>query len=121
MHQQTEHLADKTIDAIARHYAGLSCIVGPTSSTPDMPLLANRCLVCHDAEIGGRAPLGLVPNLAGQRADYLVEQTRRLRASGTDADSQRGHPIMAFQGRALDDGEIDELALYFESLGCANR
>lgn len=51
------------------------------------------------------------PNLAGQKAGYLVAQMKAFR------DGQRPNPMMAPMAAPLSDDDIANLAAYYSSLG----
>jgi cytochrome c553 len=67
------------------------------------------CAACHGAD--GISTNDLWPNLAGQKEGYLVIQLKAFRDGG------RTNPMMAPMAAALSDGDIDDLATYFSSLG----
>jgi cytochrome c553 len=67
------------------------------------------CLACHGAEANE-----LFPRLAGQHAPYTAGQLR-LWKSGLRDTSVLG-AVMAPIARRLSDGQIDEVAAYFESV-----
>ena len=52
----------------------------------------------------------MFPNLAGQKADYLVAQMKAFRGK------TRVNPMMSPMAVNLKDDEIDNLAAYFASL-----
>ncbi len=66
------------------------------------------CAACHGAN--GISPNDLWPNLAGQKAGYLVKQMKAFR------DGQRADPMMAPMAASLSDADIDDLAAYYASL-----
>jgi len=119
MHDRASRLSDTAIQEIAAHFSAMPCTVEPANAPVLKPMIANRCLACHDGALTGRRPLTLVPNLAGQRADYLIAQMDRMRSDGAD-DQARNHVMMSRQA-PISDTEIVALAEYFESLGCAAR
>jgi cytochrome c553 len=67
------------------------------------------CLTCH-----GGAGLATYPRLAGQSATYLVGQLRLLQL-GTRAGSPQG-AIMTPIARLLSPDQIEDVAIYFDSL-----
>lgn len=67
------------------------------------------CAACHGAN--GISPNDMWPNLAGQKAGYLVAQMKAFR------DGQRANPMMAPMAAPLSDADIDDLAAYYASLG----
>ncbi len=66
------------------------------------------CAACHGAN--GISPNDLWPNLAGQKAGYLVKQMKAFR------DGQRADPMMAPMAAPLSDADIDDLAAYYASM-----
>ena len=70
---------------------------------------AATCGACHGAN--GISTNDLWPNLAGQKAGYLVAQLKAFR------DGKRADPMMAPMAAPLSDADIDDLAAYYASLG----
>lgn len=66
------------------------------------------CAGCHGANGISNNPLW--PNLAGQKAAYLVKQLKAFR-SGTRKD-----PLMDSTAKGLSDADIENLAAYYSSL-----
>ncbi len=66
------------------------------------------CAGCHGAT--GVSPLGLWPNLAGQKEAYLVKQLKAFR------DGSRKEPSMEPMAKPLTDDDIANLAAHFSSL-----
>lgn len=69
---------------------------------------AASCAACHGAE--GISAMDQWPNLAGQKAGYLVKQMKAFR------DGDRKDPMMSPMAAALSDDDIDNLAAFFSSL-----
>ncbi|MFB3101017.1 MAG: cytochrome c [Gammaproteobacteria bacterium] len=69
---------------------------------------AATCAVCHGAE--GVSGNDIWPNLAGQKAGYLVKSMKAFRDGG------RKDPIMSPMASPLSDDDIANLAAYFSSL-----
>lgn len=69
---------------------------------------AGTCAGCHGAN--GVSPNPMWPNLAGQKAPYLVKQMKAFKA-GT-----RNDPMMAPMAKPLSDADMENLAAYFSSL-----
>jgi cytochrome c553 len=67
------------------------------------------CAACHGAN--GISSNEIWPNLAGQKAGYLVAQLKAFR------DGQRKNAMMAPMVAALSDTDIDNLAAYYSGLG----
>ncbi len=66
------------------------------------------CAACHGVNGIGMQPLW--PNLAGQKAEYIVKQLKAFKA-GTRKD-----PLMSPQAAPLSDQDMENLAAYFSSL-----
>ena len=69
---------------------------------------AASCAGCHGAD--GISANPLWPNLAGQKAPYLVKQLKAFR------DGVRQDPMMSAMARPLSDVDIENLAAYYSSL-----
>jgi cytochrome c553 len=67
------------------------------------------CAACHGP--AGISANDIWPNLAGQKAGYLVAQMKAFR------DGQRKNPMMSPMAAPLSDADIDNLAAYYSSLG----
>lgn len=72
---------------------------------------ASACTACHG--LTGVSALEIYPNLANQRAEYLVKQLKAFR-SGTRKD-----PLMEPMAKPLTDADIDNLAAYFSTQSAA--
>jgi cytochrome c553 len=66
------------------------------------------CAACHGAN--GISANALWPNLAGQKADYIVKQLKAFKA-GTRKD-----PLMSPQAAQLSDQDMENLAAHFSGL-----
>lgn len=66
------------------------------------------CAACHGAE--GISQMDIYPNLAGQKAAYLVKQLKAFKAG------ERNDPIMAPMAMPLSDQDMEDLAAYYASL-----
>ncbi|MDE2090632.1 MAG: cytochrome c [Gammaproteobacteria bacterium] len=71
-------------------------------------LFGTTCIACHGAN--GISIATIYPNLAGQKADYLVAQLKAFR------DGTRPNPIMGPMAKGLTDADIDNLAAYISTL-----
>ena len=67
------------------------------------------CAACHGPN--GISPNDMWPNLAGQKAGYLVAQMKAFR------DGQRANPMMAPMAASLSDADIADLAAFYASMG----
>jgi len=72
---------------------------------------AITCTACHGAE--GNSANAMWPNIAGQNAPYLLAQMAAFK------DGSRTDPIMSSQAMMLNDEDMADLAVYFESLPAA--
>lgn len=66
------------------------------------------CTGCHG--VNGISSNPLWPNLAGQKAAYLVKQLKAFR------DGQRSDPMMTPMAKPLSNADIENLAAYYSSL-----
>ncbi|WP_456373665.1 c-type cytochrome [Thiolapillus sp.] len=66
------------------------------------------CAACHGAN--GISVNAMWPNLAGQKADYIIKQLKAFKA-GTRKD-----PLMSPQAAQLSDQDVENVAAYFSSL-----
>ncbi|HNP36811.1 MAG TPA: c-type cytochrome [Woeseiaceae bacterium] len=74
------------------------------------------CSACHGAEGNSMSPIW--PNLAGQAAPYIVAQLKAFKSdpNNPDAKALRSDPLMTPQAMMLSDQDINDLAVYYESL-----
>jgi len=109
-----QKLNDAEIQNLAAYYAALSCDAGPPRARVGDAAagreLAKNCAACHGET--GIADNPAWPNLAGQRADYLVNVLKAFRAG------LRKDPMMAGVTRALSDADIASLAAYYAARKC---
>lgn len=86
----------------------MSPTVSPTRGRQDPPQRLAACQACHGVD--GVATFTPAPNLAGQKAGYLVAQLRAFR------DGSRKSDFMSPIAAQLSDRDISELAGHFASL-----
>ncbi|MEH6502899.1 MAG: cytochrome c [Cycloclasticus sp.] len=67
-----------------------------------------QCAACHGAS--GISPMGLYPNLAGQKEQYLTKQMNDFRSA------KRKDPTMQAMSAALTDTDVVNLAAYYASI-----
>ncbi|AFT66241.1 MAG: cytochrome c553 [Cycloclasticus pugetii] len=67
-----------------------------------------QCAACHG--VAGISPMGIYPNLAGQKEQYLVKQINNFR-SGVRKD-----PSMQAMVSALTDDDVANLAAYYAGI-----
>jgi cytochrome c553 len=65
------------------------------------------CMACHGAT--GTSPNPMWPNLAGQKAPYLVKQLKDFKSGA------RKDPVMAPMAAPLSDQDMENLAAYYSS------
>ena len=107
-------LGDADIRNLAAHYGSLSCAAAPSGArvgdAAAGKTLANNCTACHGET--GFASNPAWPNVAGQKAGYLVNVLKAFRAG------LRKDPMMAGVTRALSDADIENLAAYYARQSC---
>ena len=69
---------------------------------------AERCAACHGSDGIGIAEA--FPNLAGQKAGYLIKAMKDFR------EGRRKDPIMELEAKKLSDEDIADIAAYYSSL-----
>lgn len=107
-------LSDADIPNLAAYYGSLSCAAAPSGvAFGDAAVgktLAKNCASCHGET--GIASNPAWPNVAGQKAGYLVNVLKAFRAG------LRKDPMMAGVTRALSDADIANLAAYYAAQNC---
>ena len=107
-------LSDADVQNLASYYAGLSCNAppgaAPVGDAAGGRALARNCAACHGDT--GIASNPAWPNLAGQRAGYLVNALKAFRAG------LRKDPMMGGVTRGLSDADINNLAAYYAGQSC---
>jgi cytochrome c553 len=86
----------------------LMAIGSQTATAADAKSLSASCVACHGANGISNNPN--YPNLAGQKAAYLLKQMRDFK-NGTRKD-----PIMGAMLTALSEQDLDVLANYYSKL-----
>lgn len=66
---------------------------------------AQMCAACHGAD--GNSVVPMNPNLAGQHADYIVQQLKAFKSGA------RANPIMAPMAANLSDDDMRNIAAYY--------
>jgi len=74
----------------------------------DAKQLAGRCVSCHG--VGGISSSPLYPNLAGQKAPYLLKQMRDFQTG------KRADPVMGAMVKGLSEADMDGLANYYSKM-----
>lgn len=77
------------------------------AQTPAPPNRLGLCAACHGVD--GHASMPGVPNLAGQRLDYLRESLQQYR------DGRRNIPVMRAAVGPLNEAELDALARWYSA------
>ncbi len=77
------------------------------AQTPATPRRLGLCAACHGET--GQAQVPGVPNLAGQRLDYLRDALKQYR------DGRRNVPVMRAAIGPLSDAELDTLARWYSA------
>jgi cytochrome c553 len=98
-------------DPLARTFSVLALLASaasPLALANDAPRQVPACAACHGAQ--GVSALGDVPNLAGQKADYLQRQLKAFR------DGARKNDLMAAIAQPLSDDDIRTLAAHWSAL-----
>ncbi len=70
---------------------------------------AGTCAGCHGAK--GISGSDMYPNLAGQKAGYIVRQLKAFKSGA------RNNPMMKPMASMLSDKDMENVAAYFASLG----
>lgn len=83
------------------------------AAAPAPPSRLGLCAACHGTQ--GHARMAGVPNLAGQRLDYLRDVLRQYR------DGRRKAPVMRTAVGPLSDTELDALAAWYSEQAPAAR
>lgn len=82
-----------------------AALAEPSSSPPK---LTQTCVACHGQKGTSAAPLW--PNLAGQKADYMIKQLKDFK------EGRRQDPLMSPIAKSLDEQDMKTLAQYYGSL-----
>lgn len=83
------------------------------AAAPAPPSRLGLCAACHGTQ--GHARVPGVPNLAGQRLDYLRDALRQYR------DGRRDVPVMRTAVGPLSEPELDALATWYSEQAPAAR
>lgn len=95
----TAAYADDSAEAIKQHIGSGDPVAGKTRSA--------LCQGCH-GEVGLSLE-DLIPNLAGQYANYIAKQLRNFQSGA------RTHQIMSAMAMTINDAELADIAVYFAS------
>jgi len=86
----------------------VSSLTMATVAADNMPEKSGLCAGCHGANGISNNPR--IPNLAGQKRDYLIREINDYRKG------ERIDPMMSNVAKGLSDNEIEELAEYFSHM-----
>ena len=104
-------LKDDEITKLAEYFNKMAPVEPPVVATGNAPADAAVCTSCHGT--GGMAnatAMPGVPNLAGQKATYIVKQLKSFKAQ-----NRKDATMSAFVG-SLSDAQIEAIAKYFSGL-----
>lgn len=122
MQQQALTLSAQDIRDIAEYLAAQPCapVRPPKAVAAAEPAKLQRCVYCHG--VTGINPYDVVPNIAGQKRQYLIDELMKFRESALDRprepDQERFHRLMASATYDLTDGEIVQFADYYSAQSC---
>lgn len=113
-----QSLKDTEITELAKHFNSIGAARTNESKTETSakskatpPEVVSSCLACHGAAgIADDSVMPNVPNLAGQKADYISKQLSAFKSQ------TRRDPIMQGMAAALTDEQIQAIAKYFSEL-----
>lgn len=85
-----------------------------TVATAEIPLTSNsplvkKCFVCHGKD--GISKSQVIPNLAGQKAKYMVNQMTAFKKG------RRKNPMMKISVKKLSKADMKKIALFFSVIG----
>lgn len=111
-------LSEQDVWDVAAYFSGLPCNTGGAPN--ERPSLADKCVACHGTE--GTSVSYEIPNLAGQKKDYLARQLNAFKNSATDSDPGRKdirfHYFMSFLTQSLSAADMESLAAYYSTVSC---
>jgi len=122
MDWQSERMSNADIRDLSEYYASQPCapVREAVKLPPVTPGKLRRCAYCHGDT--GNTPYDAVPNLGGQKRQYLLDELLRYRASALDKPSEPDHGrfnrLMAPAVYDLTDMEIAELANFYSQQSC---
>lgn len=122
MSYRAPRLGSAATDSLAAWYASQPCPLPEGGAKPaaSPPAIAKTCVQCHGDD--GRAAGGMMPRLAGQRAEYLLAQLRQFNASRAarrdGREGERDHPLMNEYASRYTDKDFDEIARWYAAQSC---
>ncbi len=106
-----KNLKDAEISELAEYFSKMKPVEPSVAGTGNAPVEVAVCTSCHG--VGGMADgaaMPGVPNLAGQKATYLVKQLKAFKGQ-----SRKDATMLTFVGE-LSDAQIETIAKYFSGL-----
>ena len=122
MDWQSERLSDADIRDLSEYFAGQPCapVREYAKITLPEPAKLQRCAYCHGST--GITTYPVVPNIGGQKRQYLIDELLNFRTSALDkpneADNERFNRMMAPAVYDLSDQEIAQLANFYSQQSC---
>jgi len=101
------HSPKINFDKVPRMVAMKKAVVGNAAAGK---AAAANCATCHGAT--GVSASGAIPNLAGQKSEYLANALRAYKSNA------RSNGIMSAMASALSDADIENVATYFAQNSC---
>lgn len=112
MSGMAQSLKDPEISELAKHFNSMKsknavAAAAPTQTPPDVA----SCIGCHGSNgVADPSAMPNVPNLAGQKQDYIVKQLLAFKSQA------RTDPIMQAMTSQLSETQIKSIAKYFSEL-----
>lgn len=101
------HRTAPLVRCLAAAVLALGALAPAHAAAPAKPMRLGLCAACHGET--GMAQVPGVPNLAGQKLDYLRDALRQYR------DGRRNVPQMRAAIGPMSDADLDELARWFSA------
>lgn len=109
--------------AIAAWAGAAGAAEAPVADAENGAALVKRlgCVKCHGEQ--GISGQPMIPNLIGQKEDYLRKQLFELRRGFLSEAKglKRQHQVMGFQAGRLGDGQMADIAAYYAKLSCPSE
>ncbi len=131
MSKQAANLSKTDIWNLSTYFSMQPCRTDAPDAAPEpLPEVINACTQCHGYD--GRSVFLEVPNIAGQRQDYLARQLVSFRTAALQMESMkmesdnigntehdvRYHYLMSMKAKDLSDHDIIDLSKYYAALKC---
>ncbi len=98
----------KLLIAVSAYFVCMSGAYAAGDIEAGKATVQKMCTSCHGAN--GISPAPIWPNLAGQKAAYMVKQLKDFKAG------KRQDPSMNGMANMLSDQDVENVAAYYESL-----